>query len=103
MRFAVIDQYIYEHSQPAAAGNERPPRFGGQAMFENREDAACQLASQLRQRSLRRPLILAIPRGGVVLGAILARELDADLDVLLARKLRAPGNPELAVGAVAET
>src|SRR5207247_2248707 len=68
-----------------------------------RQDAASQLADQLRDRRLRRPLVLAIPRGGVVLGAILARELDADLDVLLARKLRAPGNPELAVGAVAET
>jgi putative phosphoribosyl transferase len=72
-------------------------------MFANREDAAFQLAAQLRERSLRRPLVLAIPRGGVVLGAILARELDADLDVLLARKLRAPDNPELALGAVTET
>jgi hypothetical protein len=39
----------------------------------------------------------------VVLGAILARELRADLDIVLARKLRAPGNPEVAIGAVAET
>lgn len=72
-------------------------------MFANREDAALQLAARLRERALRRPLVLAIPRGGVVLGAVLARELDADLDVLLARKLRAPDNPELAVGAVTET
>jgi predicted phosphoribosyltransferase len=72
-------------------------------MFDNREDAAMQLAVRLKDRELRHPLVLAIPRGGVVLGAILARELDADLDVVLARKLRTPGQPELALGAVAET
>jgi putative phosphoribosyl transferase len=71
-------------------------------VFRNREDAARQLAARLRERPLRRPLVLGIPRGGVVLGAVLARELGADLDVVLARKLRAPGQPELALGAVAE-
>jgi predicted phosphoribosyltransferase len=48
------------------------------------------------------PLVLAIPRGGVVIGAVLAEELGADLDVVLSRKLRAPYNPELAVGAIGE-
>jgi predicted phosphoribosyltransferase len=71
-------------------------------MFRNREDAARQLAARLAHRELQRPLVLAIPRGGVVLGGILARELGADLDVVLARKLRAPGHPELALGAIAE-
>jgi putative phosphoribosyl transferase len=71
-------------------------------MFRDRDDAAHQLADRIRGRRLMDPLVLAIPRGGVVLGATLARELGADLDVVLARKLRAPGNPELAVGAVAE-
>jgi len=47
--------------------------------------------------------VLAIPRGGVVTGAVLARELGAELDVVLARKLRAPGQPELAIGAIAES
>jgi predicted phosphoribosyltransferase len=47
-------------------------------------------------------VVLAIPRGGVVTGAVLARELGADLDVVLSRKLRAPGQPELALGAIAE-
>ncbi len=46
--------------------------------------------------------MLAIPRGGVVTGAVLARELGADLDVVLSRKLRAPGQPELALGAISE-
>ena len=71
-------------------------------MFENREDAALQLAQRLKARRLRSPLVLAIPRGGVVVGAVLARELDAGLDVVLARKLRAPHQPELAIGAVSE-
>jgi len=71
-------------------------------MFVNREDAAHQLAQRLKGRELHDPLVLAIPRGGVVTGAELARELGAQLDVVLSRKLRAPGQPELAIGAVAE-
>jgi predicted phosphoribosyltransferase len=51
---------------------------------------------------MREPIVLAIPRGGVVLGAVLARELGADLDVVLSRKVRAPYNPEFALGAVGE-
>ena len=72
------------------------------AEFRNREDAARQLAEKLKGRKLHDPLVLAIPRGGVVTGAVLARELGADLDVILSRKLRAPEQPELAVGAVSE-
>ncbi|MCS6852858.1 MAG: phosphoribosyltransferase family protein [Gemmataceae bacterium] len=71
-------------------------------MFRHREDAAHQLAARLRGRELHDPLVLAIPRGGVVIGAVLARELGAELDVVLSRKLRAPGQPELALGAVTE-
>jgi predicted phosphoribosyltransferase len=72
-------------------------------MFRDRQDAGFRLAERLRERPLCDPLVLAIPRGGVVIGAVLARELGADLDVVLARKLRAPGQPELAIGAVAES
>jgi putative phosphoribosyl transferase len=71
-------------------------------MFRDRADAARQLAERLKGRKFRDPLVLAIPRGGVVTGAVLARELNAELDVVLARKLRAPDNPEVAVGAVCE-
>jgi predicted phosphoribosyltransferase len=71
-------------------------------MFRDREDAACRLAATLKGRALHDPLVLAIPRGGVVTGAVLARELGAELDVVLSRKLRAPMQPELAVGAVSE-
>ncbi len=71
-------------------------------MFRNRAEAAHLLARRFKGRELRDPLVLAIPRGGVATGAVLARELNAELDVVLARKLRAPGQPELAIGAVAE-
>jgi predicted phosphoribosyltransferase len=71
-------------------------------MFRDREDAARKLAARFKGRELHDPLVLAIPRGGVVTGVVLARELGADLDVVLARKLRAPGQPELAIGAVSE-
>lgn len=72
-------------------------------MFRNREDAGMQVAALLQGRAWREPLVLAIPRGGVAVGAVLARELGADLDVVLARKLRAPGQPELALGAISES
>lgn len=72
-------------------------------MFRDREDAAQQLARRLKGRGFKNLLVLAIPRGGVVTGAVLARELDADLDVVLSRKLRAPDQPELALGAISET
>ncbi|MFO0879334.1 MAG: phosphoribosyltransferase family protein [Gemmataceae bacterium] len=71
-------------------------------MFLNREDAARQLARTLKGRPLHDPLVLAIPRGGVAIGAVLARELGAELDIVLSRKLRAPGQPELAIGAISE-
>jgi putative phosphoribosyl transferase len=71
-------------------------------MFSDRADAAHKLAAALQQVKLHNPLILAIPRGGVVTGAVLAQELGGDLDVVLSRKLRAPGQPELAIGAISE-
>lgn len=70
--------------------------------FRDRQDAARQLAAKLKDRPLHDPLVLGIPRGGVVLGAVLARALKAELDVVLARKLRAPHQPELAIGAIGE-
>lgn len=71
-------------------------------MFHDRTDAALQLAQRMRGRTLHEPLVLAIPRGGVVTGAVLARELNAELDIVLSRKLRAPYQPELAIGAISE-
>ena len=71
-------------------------------VFRDREDAGWRLARRLKDRELRDPLVLAIPRGGVVTGAVVASELGAELDVVLARKLRTPGQPELAIGAISE-
>ncbi len=69
----------------------------------DRLDAGRQLAQRLRQYDQRHPLILAIPRGGVPVGDILARELGGDLDVILVRKIGAAYNPEVAIGAVDES
>jgi predicted phosphoribosyltransferase len=71
-------------------------------VFRDREDAGRRLARRLKDRELKNPLVLAIPRGGVLTGAVLAEELGAELDVVLARKLRAPAQPELAIGAISE-
>lgn len=74
----------------------------GEKRFRNREDAGQQLAELFRARSLWNPLVLAIPRGGVEVGAALARMLGAELDIVLARKLRSPFQPEFALGAIGE-
>ena len=71
--------------------------------FDSRSDAARRLAAALKAYEGRHPLVLAIPRGAVEIGAVLAEALGGELDVILVRKLRAPGNPELAVGSVDET
>lgn len=72
-------------------------------IFDSRLDAGRRLAKALAAYRGRNPLVLAIPRGAVEIGAMLARELEGELDVVLVKKLRAPVNPELAVGAVDET
>jgi putative phosphoribosyl transferase len=71
-------------------------------MFSNRADAGRQLAGALERFRAAHPLVLALPRGGVVVGAEIARALNFDLDVVLVKKLRAPGSPELALGAAGE-
>jgi len=71
-------------------------------MFRDRLDAAEQLASRLSHLKGHDPLILAIPRGAVPMGRLIADALEGDLDVVLVRKVGAPGNPEFAIGAVSE-
>src|ERR1019366_1476205 len=72
-------------------------------MFRDREDAARRLAEALAQYRGQHPLVLAIPRGAVPMAKIIADALDGEVDVVLVRKLRAPGNPEFAIGSVDET
>jgi len=75
----------------------------GGRLFEDRADAARELAAALAAYRGKNPLVLAIPRGAVTMGRILADELGGELDVVLVRKLRAPLSPELAVGAIEES
>lgn len=70
--------------------------------FIDREDAGRRLGLVLAKYRGQRPLVLAIPRGAVPMARVIADALEGDLDVVLVRKLRAPGNPELAIGAVDE-
>lgn len=71
-------------------------------MFHDRADAGKQLAVQLAKLSLPEPVILALPRGGVPVGAEVAQALQAPLDVILVRKVGAPDNEELAVAAIVD-
>ncbi len=71
------------------------------ALFKNRTEAGKQLTKALTSVN-EDALILAVPRGGVVVGYEIAHALNLPLDVTIAKKIGAPGNPELAVGAVAE-
>lgn len=78
---------IVEHS-------ERP--------FANRQEAGRLLARALEEYKGQHPLVLGIPRGGLVIAREVAKELGGEIDIALARKLRAPSNPELAIGAMSE-
>ena len=70
--------------------------------FLDRRDAGRRLAEQLQPFRLERPIVIALPRGGVPVGYEVARSLGAPLEILAVRKLGAPGNPEFGVGAIAE-
>ena len=72
-------------------------------MFRDRNDAASRLAKRLQVYRGKNPLVLAIPRGAVPMAKIIADELGGELDVVLVRKLRAPNQPELAIGSVNES
>ena len=72
-------------------------------MFRDRLDAADQLVQALAAHRGGHPLVLAIPRGAVPMARRIAQGLDGDFDVVLVHKLGAPGQPELAIGAVDES
>lgn len=71
-------------------------------MFRDRLEAADRLAVELQSYKGQRPLVLAIPRGAVAMAKRIAQALEGDFDVVLVRKLRAPWQPELAIGSVDE-
>jgi predicted phosphoribosyltransferase len=69
-------------------------------IFKDRADAAKKLAKKLELLEIQESTILAIPRGGVVIGDVIAKKLGAKLDLIVSRKVGAPSNAELAIGAV---
>lgn len=69
--------------------------------YKNRQDAGIQLAESLTKFIDEQPIIIALPRGGVVLGYEIAKKLNAPLDIIVARKIGAPLQPELGIGAIA--
>lgn len=70
--------------------------------FQDRAEAGRLLAERLLEVDLTDPIVLALPRGGVPVGAVVARGLRAPLEVFVARKIGAPGHEEYGIGAVAE-
>ena len=70
--------------------------------FRDRRHAGALLVEALKPLGLERPVVLGIPRGGVVVADEVAKGLGGELDVVLVRKIGAPGNPEFALGAVGE-
>nr|WP_290666118.1 phosphoribosyltransferase family protein [Ardenticatena sp.] len=73
-----------------------------QCFFRDRRHAGQLLAAALRTLVKEPPVVVGIPRGGLVVAAEIARVLDGELDFITPRKLGAPGNPELAIGAMTE-
>jgi putative phosphoribosyl transferase len=75
--------------------------YGAAPPFKDREDAGRRLAERLSRYRDERPVVFALPRGGVPVGYEISRALGVPLEVFVARKLGAPGQPEFGIGAVA--
>ena len=71
-------------------------------MFRDRQEAGQKLGASLDLLQLKDPIVLALPRGGVPVAAEVAKALKAPLDLVIVRKVGAPGNPELAVAAIVD-
>lgn len=71
-------------------------------IFQDRADAGLQLAGELHRLKPQEPVVLALPRGGVPVGFEIAKSLEAPLDLVPVRKVGAPHQPELALGAVVD-
>jgi putative phosphoribosyl transferase len=90
--------------EPSRGLNQRCPISMEEVMskFNDRQQAGEFLAKKLLHLAHERPVVLALPRGGLPVAGPIARELGAPLDILAVKKIGAPQNPELAIGAVAE-
>lgn len=89
------------HRSPVSHERTVPPPVLHRQRFANRREAGQALAQVLQAQGLQHPTVLALPRGGVPVAAEVARVLGAPLDLLMVRKIGAPGQPELAVAAIA--
>src|SRR5438132_9574072 len=78
------------------------PGWVHRMLFADRRDAGTRLAAALEPLRGQDLVVLGIPRGGVEVAAVVAEALQTPLDVVIPRKIGAPGNPELGLGAVAE-
>ena len=89
--------------QPRPGENiiEVPGLRDRELVFQDRSEGGRAVAELLQTLALARPLVLAIPSGGVPVGLMVARALKAPLDLVIARKLQIPGNPEAGFGAAA--
>lgn len=87
-----------DHDYSGSGSAKRLP-----SRFADRADAAQYLADALQQYRGRHPLVLAIPRGALPMGKVLAERLDGELDVVLVHKLGSPFDPEYAIGAIDES
>lgn len=70
--------------------------------FKDRRDAGRMLGEALARRGFDHPILLALPRGGVTVAEEVANTLKTDMDVIVARKIGAPGHPEFGIGAISE-
>ena len=80
----------------------RPDSAASEEMLRDRHDAGRRLAAVLMRLKPEHPVVLALPRGGVPVAFEVAQALDAPLDVVLVRKIGAPGQPELGIGAIVD-
>jgi len=78
------------------------PASHSRSLFLDRVDAGRKLAARLLALGLERPVVYALPRGGVPIGLEVANALKAPLDLIMVRKIGAPGQPELALAAVVD-
>jgi len=72
-------------------------------IFKNRKEAGILLAKKLKELNLQNPVVVALPRGGVPVGHMVAKELNAALDILFIKKIPSPLNEEAAIGSVSES
>ena len=74
--------------------------FNPNLIFKDRNHAGELLAEKLIECELKEPFVIALPRGGIEIAVPISKKLDGKLDIIVSKKIGAPGNPELAIGAV---